>query len=111
MPIVKKVAKKITGKVKITRKVISKPAAVKEEETTQAPLERNEVRTKKGCVFCNSKVGPTYTDLVNLKRFLSERAKIISRLRSGLCAKHQRRVTKQIKYARHLALLPFTPKV
>lgn len=101
---VKKVVKK-----KVTRRVISKPVAVKEisQEVEQAAP----TRTKKVCIFCQTKQSPAFTDVVSLRRFLTDRGRILPKLRTNLCSKHQRRVTKQIKYARHLALLPFTPKV
>lgn len=70
-----------------------------------------EVRTKRVCLFCQSKSTPMYTDLVTLRRFLTDRAKIVAKERSGVCARHQRAVAKNIKYARHLSLLPFVPKV
>lgn len=54
----------------------------------------------------NNKV-PYYGDIATLKLFLTERGKIIPRSRSGLNAKNQRELTKAIKYARHLSLLPF----
>lgn len=65
----------------------------------------------KRCYFCTEKKEPTFEDTATLGRFMTERAKIIARLRSGLCAKHQKRVTIGIKHARHLALLPFTAKI
>lgn len=79
------------------------PEAV--EESTKLP------RSKKGCLFCQNKSNPTYTDLNTLRRFLTDRAKIVGKERSGVCSKHQRQVAKNIKYVRHLALLPFVPKV
>lgn len=54
---------------------------------------------------------PSYTDTVSLKRFVSSRAKIVPKLRSGACSKHQRALTREIKRARHLSLLPFTLQV
>ncbi len=68
-------------------------------------------RQKRGCSFCQSKTEPTYTDTSSLRRFVSDRAKIVPKLRSGLCSKHQRRITKEIKYARHLSLLPFVTRI
>ena len=62
----------------------------------------------KKCYFCTEKKEPGFSDVATLNRFMTERAKIISRQRSGLCAKHQKRVTIGIKHARHLGLLPFT---
>ena len=68
-------------------------------------------KSKKICLFCESKTMPIYTDSVALKRFLSDRGKILAKTRSGLCSKHQRRVSTEIKHARHLALLPFVLKI
>jgi small subunit ribosomal protein S18 len=65
----------------------------------------------KRCFFCSEKKEPTFEDTQVLGRFMTDRAKIISALRSGLCAKHQKRVTVEIKHARHLALLPFVASV
>jgi small subunit ribosomal protein S18 len=61
----------------------------------------------KKCFFCDEKKTPSFGDIAVLQRFTTERGKIISRARSGLCAKHQKVLTNQVKYARHLALLPF----
>lgn len=92
-------------KKKITRKVILK---TKPPQTEEQP---REVRTKRVCLFCQNKSNPTYTDLVALRRFLTDRAKILGKARSNICSKHQRAVAKNIKYARHLSLLPFVPKI
>lgn len=59
------------------------------------------------CVFCNEKREPDFMEYQTLERFISERGKIHSRSRSGLCAKHQRKLTTEVKRARHLAFLPF----
>jgi small subunit ribosomal protein S18 len=64
---------------------------------------------KKSCQFCIDKVEHIeYKDIPKLRRFLTERAKIVPRRMSGNCAKHQRQLTVAIKRARHIALLPFT---
>ena len=63
---------------------------------------------KKFCMFCKEVKKPTYTDTATLKRYLSDRAKIIPKQRSGVCAKHQRALAREIKRARELALLPFS---
>lgn len=60
------------------------------------------------CYFCKEKRAPAYSDVSVLQRFVTDRGKILSRTRSGICAKHQRRLTSAVKYARHLALLTFT---
>lgn len=99
---------------KITRKVISKAVSVKKTENvveqTEADSEKL-VRSRKTCFFCQSKTNPVYTDVATLRRFTTDRAKIVPKAKSNLCSKHQRFVTKNIKYARHLSLLPFVPKV
>lgn len=59
------------------------------------------------CFFCQYKTNPSYKDIDNLQKFLTPRMKIVSREKSNVCAKHQRKLTKEIKYARYLALLPY----
>ena len=64
---------------------------------------------RKGCSFCVDKVDHIdYKDAAKLRRFTTERGKILPRRISGNCAKHQRQVTLAIKRARNIALLPFT---
>lgn len=63
--------------------------------------------TPKECYFCHEKKNPDFLDYETLKKFISERGKIHSRSRSGVCSKHQRKLTTAIKRARLLALLPF----
>lgn len=64
---------------------------------------------KKSCQFCVDKVmWIDYKDVARLRRFLTERAKIVPRRVSGNCAKHQRQLTIGIKRARHIALLPYS---
>lgn len=60
------------------------------------------------CFFCKYNSTPDYKDLENIEKFISQRMKIQSRERSSLCAKHQRSISKQIKHARYLALIPYT---
>ncbi len=64
---------------------------------------------KKACSFCVDKVeNIDYKNVAELRRFLSERAKIFPRRVTGTCAHHQRALTTALKRARHLALLPFS---
>ena len=64
---------------------------------------------RKVCSFCVDKVDHIdYKDAAKLRRFTTERSKILPRRISGNCAKHQRQVTLAIKRARNIALLPFT---
>ncbi|MBQ2251969.1 MAG: 30S ribosomal protein S18 [Clostridia bacterium] len=65
-------------------------------------------RKKKVCAFCTDKIDVIdYKDVPRLKKFISERAKILPRRVSGTCAKHQRELTTAIKRARQAALLPY----
>ena len=65
---------------------------------------------RKVCVFCADKSAViNYKDPDKLRSFVSDRAKIVPRRRTGTCAKHQRRLAVAIKRARHLALLPYVP--
>ena len=64
---------------------------------------------RKVCSFCVDKVDHIdYKDVAKLRRFVTERGKILPSRISGNCAKHQRQVTVAIKRARNIALLPFT---
>jgi small subunit ribosomal protein S18 len=80
-------------------------------ERTDAPMKRRVVRRrKKVCVFCADKTnaGIDYKDVNKLKRYVSERGKILPRRITGNCAKHQRALTVAVKRARHVALMPYS---
>lgn len=63
---------------------------------------------KKVCAFCVEKAEEIdYKDVAKLKRFITEKGKIIPRRTSGVCAEHQRALSTAIKRARVMALLPF----
>lgn len=64
-------------------------------------------RRKKVCVFCGKDNQISYKDVNKLKRYISERGKILPRRITGNCAKHQRELTSAIKRARHMAILPY----
>ena len=71
--------------------------------------ERGRKPKKKVCSFCVDKVTAIeYKDIGKLRRYTTERGKILPRRISGNCAKHQRQLTLAIKRARNIALLPFT---
>ncbi|HUD18931.1 MAG TPA: 30S ribosomal protein S18 [Patescibacteria group bacterium] len=61
----------------------------------------------KNCHFCNNKIEPDYKDTMLLSKYITERGKILGRSRTGICSKHQRSLQLAIKYARHVAFLPF----
>jgi small subunit ribosomal protein S18 len=64
---------------------------------------------KKVCNFCVDSVNMVdYKEVGKLRRFVTERGKILPRRITGNCARHQRQLTRAIKRARHVALLPFT---
>ena len=64
--------------------------------------------SKKSCRFCGSRFEPIdYKNERQMRKAISDRGKILPRRITGNCAKHQRRVALAVKYARHLALLPF----
>ncbi len=64
---------------------------------------------RKVCNFCVEKVERIdYKEVTRLRRFVSERGKILPRRVTGTCARHQRPLTVALKRARHIALLPFT---
>lgn len=66
-------------------------------------------RRRKVCAFCeDDKLVIDFKDVNTLKKYISERGKILPRRITGSCAKHQRSVTLAVKRARHVALLPYT---
>jgi small subunit ribosomal protein S18 len=78
------------------------------QQTQQRRVIRRPVRRKKVCYFCKNNIDYIdYKDVELLKKFISERGKIIPKRTSGVCAWHQRRLAQAIKRARHMALLPF----
>ena len=77
------------------------------EERVRRPRGRKPRR--KVCRFCVDKIEHIdYKDLARLRRFVTERGKILPRRMSGNCAKHQRQLSIAIKRARHIALLPYS---
>jgi small subunit ribosomal protein S18 len=66
-------------------------------------------RKKRVCQFCADKVTSIdYKDIAKLRKYVSERGKILPRRVTGNCAKHQRAMTMNVKRARHLALMVYT---
>ena len=84
--------------------------AFNKSERPDSPMRRRGGRRrKKVCVFCASQNNVIdYKDTNKLKRYVSERGKILPRRITGNCAKHQRALTVAIKRARHVALMPYT---
>ena len=78
-------------------------------EKTDSPMRKKGGmrRRKKVCVFCGKDNVIDYKDTAKLKKYVSERGKILPRRITGTCAKHQRALTVAIKRARHVALMPY----
>ena len=80
----------------------------KKAERPEGQMRRRPMRRrKKVCAFCANKA-LDYKDVALLKKYVSERGKILPRRITGNCAKHQRALTVAVKRARHVALLPYT---
>lgn len=69
------------------------------------------IKVKKNCDFCHKGINPDYKQIEILKVHISERGKILGKDVTGICAKHQRKLTKEIKRARFVALLPFLNQI
>ena len=83
--------------------------AYTKNEKADSPMKRRGGRIrKKVCVFCGKENNEIdYKDVNKLKRYVSERGKILPRRITGNCAKHQRALTVAVKRARHIALMPY----
>lgn len=79
-----------------------------EKEQVKVARPQTHEKRKKVCIFCEDKVAfIDYKDVGKLRKFLTERHKILPRRVTGTCAKHQRELAIAIKRARHLAFIPF----
>lgn len=77
-------------------------------ENNSRPARFNARKRKKVCIFCEDKIAYIdYKDSAKLRKFISERGKILPRRVSGACAEHQRKLNTAIKRARQVALLPY----
>ena len=89
-------------------------APVAKEETKVAPEKKKffkqHSKKRKVCAFCEDKNCKfiDYKDVNKLKKYVTEKGKIISSRQTGTCARHQRELTVAIKRARNIALLPFS---
>lgn len=69
------------------------------------------IRTPESCFFCDDKTSPDYKTPEILRKCITERGKISGREYTGICAKHQRLLAREVKKARFLALLPFVNQI
>ncbi len=77
-----------------------------EDKNVKRPVKK--MPRKKVCVFCVEKIDELdYKDVAKLKKFITEKGKILPRRMSGVCAKHQRMVATAVKRARVMALIPY----
>ena len=77
-----------------------------EDKNVKRPVKK--MTRKKVCVFCVEKVDELdYKDVAKLRKFITDKGKILPRRMSGLCAKHQRMVATAVKRARVMALIPY----
>ena len=82
--------------------------AYENNERENAPArKRAPRRRRKVCVFCGKDNVIDYKDAAKLRRYVSERGKILPRRVTGNCAKHQRAITVAVKRARHVAIMPY----
>ena len=87
------------------------PAAPLWRSGPGGPGGRKFFRRKKVCKFCTEKIDAIpYRDVRLLQGFVAERGKIVPRRLTGVCTTHQRRLTRAIKQARNIALLPFAAR-
>ena len=82
-------------------------------EETKKPIEKKKFikhakNKKKVCAFCEDKKAIDYKDVNRLRKYVTEKGKIIPSRQTGTCARHQRELTVAIKRARNIALLPFS---
>lgn len=81
---------------------------MEENKTLKRPATARRVPKRKVCAFCQGKIDVIdYKDVATLKKYVTEKGKILPRRMTGVCAKHQRVLVKAIKRARIADLLPF----
>lgn len=68
---------------------------------------RKIIKVAKNCQFCKEKKEPDFREVGTLAKYISDQGRILGHDRTGICSKHQRKLSVAIKRARHLALLPF----
>jgi small subunit ribosomal protein S18 len=83
---------------------MAKKEKKKKQRIVFQPVPRN-------CPFDKNGTEPDYKNIDILSKYMNDRAKVLGKDRTGICAKHQRRLAVAVKRARHLGLLPFTPQI
>ena len=73
-----------------------------------SPMKRRRVKRRKACTFCVDKIAYIdYKDVMRLRKYITERGKILPRRVTGNCARHQRVMTVSVKRSREIALMPY----
>ena len=91
-----------------TENVEATESMPKEAVVTEEKRKPKRVSKKKVCMFCENKSKVIdYKDVATLKRFVTEKGKIVPRRQTGTCSMHQRAITTAVKRARNVALLPY----
>ena len=90
--------------------VVETPAVKEEVKVEKKKFFKAHSKKRKVCAFCEDKNCKfiDYKDVNRLKKFVTEKGKIIPSRQTGTCARHQRELTVAIKRARNIALLPFS---
>lgn len=106
--------KKTKEEVKPVVEVLNDSKVVQDEEegtkiAKRRPRRKRRLPQNLKCPLCEAGVKDiNYKEIYQLKKYTSVRGKIISTEKSGVCTKHQRKITKAIKRARYMALLPYS---
>lgn len=98
----------MSEEVKEVKEEVKTEAVETKETAPQKKFFKHPRNKKKVCIFCENKSKVIdYKDVATLKKFVTEKGKIIPCRQTGTCPKHQRELTVAIKRARNIALLPF----
>ncbi len=81
------------------------------KKDTRKRRKQIEIVVPRNCPFCKGRLEPDYKEVDTLAKYMNDRGKILGKDRTGICSKHQRRISLSIKRARHLALLFYTPEI
>lgn len=94
--------------VAVTEEVVETPVQNAQPVADKKKYFKHKSSKKKVCLFCENKDKVIdYKDVATLKKFVTEKGKILPSRQTGTCSKHQRAITVAVKRARNIALLPF----
>lgn len=68
---------------------------------------KRKIKVPRDCSYCKEGFPPSFKDVATMTKYMSERGRILGKDRTGVCARHQRILAREVKRARHMALLPF----